>query len=625
MKNYFKKENIFNVSPFILLFGILLFVHLLMPMYFGDYYSFSKILNSDYSQIFNFLINRYETWTSRILIDFFLVPLAMLPGIIWKVLNSLILLGIAFLMSKLFLNINKLNYIKENIYQKMDKSKNTFFSIEFKYNSLACFIFLFAIIGSYVALNSAGVVVTTINYIWPLFFGMLNFYLIIKYFFKNKDMGIELINKTPLMKKIFIYFILIFSLLFATNNEMMLCIMLGTYILTIIYCRIKKINIPKIIYFILLIIFFSFVYVLYSPGNSNRLIIETNFWFPTYNNLNTLDKILIGPTTLLNNAITTQEIPALLFSLVLGIYTYFVSNRKKIINTIISFIPILILGVFYVMSLLGFSSIIDFVKGGVTQYGLLFADLNTIIICIVLYLIITLSVLYTLFVIYKNKRSTVSYILFSLLLLSVGSVTIMGFSPTVWASQGRWFIYYYFLITFAIFLMIAELYLMDSFKKLVNFASFISIPISLLLYKLTFQHCVNYLKTVINGIHKIGNYNPPETIAEIPSYNIELAPFISIYNNALVNVITMSTLYLVLFSVMLFNVFCLYKYKFKKHIFIVPVLIILCIVFIGITPFIRHYYDNWFIYCTLLLVTNIILFVLNYQIRKNKNNIDDVL
>ena len=155
---------------------------------------------------------RYETWTSRTLIEFFLIPLSMLPAIIWQVIDSLILVGIAFLMGKLFLNIDKLDYIKNTSMIK-DKSKNGLFNSVFKYNLLSCFVFIIAIIGSFMALNSAGVVATTVNYTWPLFFGMLNFYLIITYFFKNEEMGIELINKISLMKKVFIYFILIFSLL----------------------------------------------------------------------------------------------------------------------------------------------------------------------------------------------------------------------------------------------------------------------------------------------------------------------------------------------------------------------------------------------------------------------------
>ena len=605
MKNYFKKENFLIYIPYIILFCILFLLHLLMPIFFGDYQNFSKVLNGDYSQIFNVLISRYGFTSSRTLIEFFLIPLTLLPGIIWQILDSLILVGIAFLMGKIALYLDKLDLFNNENYSE-EKNKEGFFIKKFMYNIICCFVFLFAVIGTFMPLTSAGVMATSVNYSWPLFFGMLNFYLVIKYFFKNKNKNIWSINRMSSIKKIFIYFLLIFSLLFAISHEIVLCIMLGIYIFTIIYCRFKNIKIPKIIYYILGIAVIGLAYMLLSPGNTNRYAFETAAWFPTYYRLNFFDKILIGPTSLLSRVVTLYDLPTFLFSLMLGVYTYCISNKKKLLNTIIGFIPMIILSVFYTISLLGFSSIINWFKGGITQYGLLFSDLNIILLYIILFLIIILSILYTLIVIFKNKKITISYAILSLLLLSTGSIIIMGFSPTVWASGLRWYTFYYFFIVFAALLMVVDLYLTGSLKKLKNFKNFLTIPISLLLFKISYQQVIESLKIVQSGMSHGGI---PNTLLGTDAW---------LHMVALSNFITLATLYLVFFIAILFNVYSLCKYILKNHAFIISVIIVLGVASIGILSPIRHYPENWFIYCTIILILNTILFVINYRNRRNK-------
>ena len=179
----------------------------------------------------DFLSYRYATWSSRSLIEFNVGVLVSVPTEIWRILDSVIFAAIAVLLSKLLTNNNE----------------SPFF-----YNCLAClFVGLFIITFSKI-LESAGWLATTTNYIWPICFILIHFYLLKEFIFKNKD-----ISK---FKRAIIYLILIITLLEAISSEQLLVMVGGAYLFTIVYCLYKKIEIPKLIYlFIIIILLISFM------------------------------------------------------------------------------------------------------------------------------------------------------------------------------------------------------------------------------------------------------------------------------------------------------------------------------------------------------------------------------
>lgn len=233
----------------------------------------------------------------------FLVPLAALPRIIWIFLDSIIFLLIAVMIPKIALNTGKINGKKSIIY-----------------NSLSCVIVLSYIYTISGGLYSAGYIATTLNYTWPLFFGVLHFYLVKKYvFFKNNLSKIQ---------KIVIYGIMIFALLFAINNEIMLLVVSGVYFLIIFYCSYNKVKIPNSILIMLFIIFLGFLNVLLCPGNHLRYSSEIKTWFPDYYTLTLINKIDLGISVLFNKILLSHGLISLCFIGILTFLVYFTSKKK---------------------------------------------------------------------------------------------------------------------------------------------------------------------------------------------------------------------------------------------------------------------------------------------------------
>ena len=431
-----KKSSLLMYLPFLVFFVIVFLWHFrLIPA--GDDLYFSRVY---YEQnIFVFLAWHYETWTSRLIIEFFITIFAGLPQIIWNFIDSVIFTLIAVIIPKITFNDTKINEKKSLIY-----------------NSLSCVLVLLYIYTINGALWSAGYIASTITYTWPLFFMLLHFYLVKKYLFNENNL-----NNLSIVKKLAIYGIMIFSLIFAINNEIVLFIVAGAYVFIILYCWYKKIKIPKSIYLMLFIIFLGFLNFYLCPGNQARYYKDTLRRFPDYFTLTLVNKIDLGISALLYKFITPYG-PVkfgpiyLTFFGVLAVYIYSITKKK--IPILISMIPlILILSSLILIFLVGYSPIIAFMNDAVTEYGLLQSDLSYIMIISAIYAIVTFSIVYSLIQIYKYGGKKLSALIFCLLVLGFASQMIKGFSPTCWFTGERWEVYYYFFITCVIYILTVEL------------------------------------------------------------------------------------------------------------------------------------------------------------------------
>ena len=82
-----------------ILFVLVVIAHLVFHEKMGDDIFFSNI---PLSELFSWLGVRYETWSSRILIETTLVITLKLPVVVWAVINSFMLFLIAYSISYLF-------------------------------------------------------------------------------------------------------------------------------------------------------------------------------------------------------------------------------------------------------------------------------------------------------------------------------------------------------------------------------------------------------------------------------------------------------------------------------------------------------------------------------------------
>lgn len=191
-----KKQFISNI-PYYVLFFILLFIHIQLNVSTGDDVNFAIRAKSMTFTGFN--IYKYYNWSSRQLIESVLYFISV-HSHVWMLLNSLVITIIAKLIEAIFCN----HTIKMKI--------------------LCC---IGTLIYPLIDMSSAGWMVTTINYYWPLGAILINLY-----YLKKANNLIKL--------KWYEYIISSIALLFAANQEQGFAILLGTYFFYIIYCFIHK-------------------------------------------------------------------------------------------------------------------------------------------------------------------------------------------------------------------------------------------------------------------------------------------------------------------------------------------------------------------------------------------------
>ncbi len=413
--------------PFLIFLIILLCYHWKLAVVTADYPTFQTIVSKHplLSLTKNgFLSYRYATWSSRSLIEFNVGVLVSVPTEIWRILDSVIFAAIAVLLSKLLANNNE----------------SPFF-----YNCLAClFVGLFILTFSKI-LESAGWLATTTNYIWPICFILIHFYLLKEFIFKNKD-----ISK---FKRTIIYLILIITLLEAISSEQLLVMVGGAYLFAIVYCLYKKIEIPKLIYLFIIIILFNFIYDFCCPGNINRVKVVTKLGFPDYANFNIINKLDVGINYFLSWILMAKDLFSVIFLALLGFYTYLISNKNKI--TIITLIPCLAVLFFASLRFANFTTVYSYFDLTNLKHGLLSLGFIRMLSCGVMYLIITLIPLYSIYLIYKDNKK-LGYFIFVLLILGFGSVIISGFTPSL-TSDGRIYLNYLFVMIILDYLLVDKI------------------------------------------------------------------------------------------------------------------------------------------------------------------------
>lgn len=149
-----------------------------------------------------------------------------------------------------------------------------------------------------------------------------------KYLFNENNL-----NNLHIIKNLAIYGIMIFSLIFAINNEILLFIVAGAYVFIILYCWYQKIKIPKSIFLMLFIIFLGFLNFYLCPGNQARYMKDILRRFPEYYTLTIINKIDLGISALIYKFITPYG-PVkfgpiyLTFFGALTIYIYSITKKK---------------------------------------------------------------------------------------------------------------------------------------------------------------------------------------------------------------------------------------------------------------------------------------------------------
>lgn len=104
LKENFSKNNLLLFMPFIVLFIIVFIMNNEWGYVIDDVFYRKLVLMDGWNQILSTVYYRYLLWTSRSLIELNILVLCYLPMIVWKILNTIIVTLIAYLIPKFFDN-----------------------------------------------------------------------------------------------------------------------------------------------------------------------------------------------------------------------------------------------------------------------------------------------------------------------------------------------------------------------------------------------------------------------------------------------------------------------------------------------------------------------------------------
>lgn len=402
-----KKKNLFakdNIGKFLWI-GIVVIIFLLQGLCdtrWRDDAVYANVLNN--RTLSEFLRERYFDWSSRIVIEAVMIPLAVWNPLIWRLLNGCMMVALIALIADVFGMGEK-------------RQARIIFSCIMLSIPVATF-------------NNAGWIATTTNYLWALTLGMLAIRTLKNYLSDNKPKPMELLFSS-------------LAIIYGANMEQMAAILLGAYAVTGIYMLITKRKIPWMFFVQLVLILASICFILTCPGNDVRIEQEAAQSLPIFKDLSLLDKLGTGYLMTSHYYLCGTEgswVFVILAAVVL--FSVIQHNSKTPWKWIIAGFPF-----FFLLLLKGIEILF---QNGLWTRGLRLLEIfwrnngvaavtgyRGIYICLqfFLYLIIWCCILAGLYWIHGRTMETLlEYII---LLAGLASRMIMGFSPTVYASGDR--------------------------------------------------------------------------------------------------------------------------------------------------------------------------------------------
>lgn len=427
-----KIQEIFQRNlPFVLVFMVALIWHLVIKISAGDDVVYFQTL-MDGRSIWEILAHRYATWSSRMAIEFVLIPLVQVSWM-WKILDIIIYTLIPVLLYRLLNNYTE--YIDENVsWSDKDSDREESKSI------LKWLVCAFMLLYPFSDMVSAGWIATTVNYLWPLF-GILYIALLLQKLAQNK----------------FLHWYEgaagVICCIFCSSQEQVAAILLVMIFLALLYNWHRKKAGSLWIYGYFAVDLISLFTILCCPGNSIRSMQEVEGRMPEFAHFSIWEKIYMGVVNIERIFIAQVNSIFLIVSVILAVLVGL--KTKNMIKTLLSSVP--------VFCILGYALI----RTGHPWYEKIFiipeqtAGWNfkdPVNWLPVLFLIVTVAGMsYALFCLMREK---LEIYLYTLVMLGVGlaSGIVMGFSPTIYASADRPYIYLYFILMVTCLFCIRQMY-----------------------------------------------------------------------------------------------------------------------------------------------------------------------
>lgn len=395
-----------ELSPFVLLAVGGFLLHVFLILNWGDDVFFRDSIQPENVTLFSFLGERYFVWSSRLIIEAIVILVTHVP-IVWWFLDTAVMVLAAHSLSRLL--------------PRMDKKTNYL---------LVCLVFIYP----FIDMRTAGWIATTMNYIWPLAFGLYTMVSIKK-----------ILHSEPL--KVYEYVLGIIALLYAANHEQMGTILAGFFVFFSVYQIIVQ---KKIHWFLLaqaVLSIASVLFILTAPGNEIRTAWTIETQFPGYVALSLFDKLEIGFSSTLFGLVMKPNLSFIVFGLLVLLAAKATKQNRV-------FLSIAALPLFFslVFGLLGpvTGKLLPFVgslRGAMTETGTNpgFSHPMSLVPDFIL-LIVCLSVVISLYRLFELKRD--AWLVLLVLGAGFASRIIMAFTPSIWFSEGRTFIFLYFALIY---------------------------------------------------------------------------------------------------------------------------------------------------------------------------------
>ena len=374
LEKYIPKEYRF----YVILYLVFLAVHLALPLNWGD----DKIFLSKSADagLFEFLQGSARPFTDGLTYIFSRFHF------LWRFLNPVVLTVLVWVIPKILPS--------QNIHKALP---------------------LLAVYPT-MCMVDAGFVATTVNYLWPITFGVISLLPLKNLIYGQKTSIALCVAIVPLM-------------LYATNMQQMCVVMLVTLTAGNIFFLFKRKIKPYLLLQNLVVAGMTvYSYYLNTVGENNRMVRETGRYFPEFLSLNIFEKLELGFSSTFYG-LTSQIYFPLAMSLGFMIFLCVRSFKQETKLRILSVIPPVL------SVILCFAS--PYIFGELKNYKMQKAVYSFEPVADVLFVIIGVCVIVSIMSLVKSKSNKI-YCL-CVLALGLGSRVMMGLSPTVWASGCRTF------------------------------------------------------------------------------------------------------------------------------------------------------------------------------------------
>lgn len=406
MQKFIKKLDKKIVLPLLLFAVIQLIYHILMREPEGSDAMWFFRNQLDTYTLKDYLMTRYNTWASRIFIEGVLVYISR-HILLWKIVDWVFWVFLAWALIYLFPE------------DKREKAAWMVIGILFVYPIWD--------------LRTAGWIATSVNYTWTLALGAFALHGVANTYYGKKN-------------SLFMCILYALAALFSANMEQMSAVLLAVSGCSIFYFMLEKKPVKSYISSIVVCVIsiVEFAFILTCPGNAARKVQETINWMPNYESYSFIDKVNMGFVDTMQHLVSSGNLMYLAFVLLLAVLVFL--KTKNTLFRVIAVFPVVLNGllVFFRDTLESylptFSKLMEksaFITG--RNYQLAANYLPTII-----YFLLVGCMLISMIVICESYFELLAQSI--LLALALATRVIMGFTPTIYVSQERTFLYLYVLL-----------------------------------------------------------------------------------------------------------------------------------------------------------------------------------